>query len=56
MANCPTVPLAIALERQTVPPVRVDSNRTVSSADTEVRTFTPDAPRWPCGLAPETLR
>jgi hypothetical protein len=29
MANCPTVPLAVALERQTVPPVRVDSNRTV---------------------------
>ena len=51
----PTVPFAAELDRHTVPPVLVDSNRTVSSADTAARTFTPDMLSLPRGFTAETF-
>ena len=49
-ASRPTVLLAAELERQTVPPVLVDRSCTLSSAVTDVRTFTPDKLTLPLGF------
>ena len=52
----PTVPLAVELDRQSVPPVRVDSRRTVSSADTVARRFTSLGLSRAFDFTPDTLR
>ena len=57
IASCPTVPSAVALERQTVPPVVVERSCTLNCAETDARTLRLLTPEIrPCGLTPETLR